>query len=500
MPSLKERLQQSGKQVREIIGRGAITVAQTLRMTGFSLAADTTTPDYQWWDNFRRGKQKGFELASLLARPIVETIASWVLGSEIKVQLAEAGTLENENDPRFYTNRMLAKLTKRTHSMLLNMAMDLYGLGDQYVIVNPDGSFSIPSPETVEIIRDELDYRRVLAYKIVTRLKSAIVTDTYTVEGRTLSIKWGDSRPGETFAFQNLIGVIPVVHFANERSGNETHGRPVYEPMYRWYSRYDDLLEKALDGAEFLSDPIPTWEGMEDVDETIEANTFSTGNQIADDNGDLIPERQVDWQRQRAVFVGKGGSFKFTSPGTGFTSDIREMLKVLFLLMMEFTRIPEAMWGNELSSARATAEEQMKTFFMYIESRRVALEGTSRDAELGVEAENGLQQLFDIWLRMRALVDKRIVVDTLNISWSKLGTMDKKLQLEWTQWAYSAGLMTDASALGQSELVEDAAQEVEKAQAETESRQQAEDPFGFDAEQNAQGDETESDSLLEDAA
>ncbi len=497
MPTVKERVQRGANQVREIIGRTAVAVVRTLRLTGATLAIDTTTPDYQWWDMFRRGKQRGFELAALLARPIVEVLASWVIGSEIKIQLAQAGDPDNENDPYTYTNRALSKLTKRVHTNLLNMVMDLYHLGDQYVIVNADGSFSLPSPDTVEVVRDELDYRQILAYKIVTKLEKVTVTDSYTAETRTVEIKWHDTRPTQTYVYDNLIGAIPVVHFPNDASGNETNGRPIYEPMYRWFSRYDDLLEKALDGAEFLSDPIPTWEGMKDVDETILANTVATGQQGVDDSGDLVAERKVDWQQQRAVFVGEGGSFKFTSPGTGFTSDIRAMLKVLFLLMLEFTRIPEAIWGGELSSARATAGEQMKTFFMYIEMRRTALEGVSRDAELGVEATGGLQQLFDIWLRTRALVDKRIVVDTLNITWSKLGTMDKELQMKWTQWAYSAGLVTDATALGQAELVEDAKQEVEKARAETNSRQQAEDPFGFDAAQNALTPENEP---LEDAA
>lgn len=486
-----ERLKNGAKKTREIIGRSVSVVARSasraMRLSGVSLAVDNTQPDYQWWDNFRRGKQRGFEFAGLFARPIVEIITSWVLGSEVRVQLAESGDPENENDPRTYTNRMLGKLSKRIHSILIGVVMDLYSLGDQYVIVNGDGTFSIPSPETVEVVHDDLDYRSIVGVKIETKLDKATVMDIYTAQSRVLHIKWTDaSRPAETYEFQNLIGVIPIVHFANERSGNETHGRPIYEPLYRWASRYDDLLEKALDGAEFLSDPIPTWEGMEDVDETIEANTHPTGKYDETEEGEMIERRKVDWDKQRAVFVGKGGSFKFTSPGTGFTSDIREMLKVLFLLLLDFTRIPEAMWGNELSSARATAGEQMKAFFMYIEGRRVALEGRSRDAELGREAEGGLQQLFDIWLRTRALVDKRIVVDAINITWTKLGSMDKALQFEWTKWAVGVGIMTDETALAQSELVEDAREELERAQQQAAATQQQNDPFGFAANQDAQ--------------
>jgi len=456
------------KPVREIIGRVQWGVASSVtnmytRLRSY-LSLDQTRPDYEWWDKFRRGKLSGFEFAGLFAKPISEIIASWVLGDAIEPRLVDADE---------YTDNLLKKFFKRIHGKLMTIVIDLYGLGDQYIIVNPDGTLSVPSPELVDVEYDPLDYRKMTKVTITSRLPEARVTDVYTKEKRIITVKWTGAKNilkhEESFEFANLIGKIPIVHLANDRSGNETNGRPFYEALTSLFDRYDNLIQKMVDGAEIMGNPIPVFEGVEDIDETIMANQTSPIDTFQNEDGVEENRVQIDFDQLPAIFVGRGGRFVFASPGNGFTEDIRNTLRSLFILVMEHTRIPEAVWGLELSSARATAQEQMKTFYMFITQKRLQLQGLGADDDLQAEAEGGLLELCDIWLRVKALTDRKVKVAPVTLKWSDLAQADEELSWKKTESAHNKGVITDETYLNELDIVEDAKAELENANAEMEN-------------------------------
>lgn len=486
------------EKVKEIIGRVQLMGSSIWTMFRTSLySVDATVTDYAFWDSFRRGKKKGYEFASLFARAITQIMRDWTMGGGVEVMLADT---DENNEKHSHTNTLLRRFMTRIHALLLLLVEDLYGLGDQYAVVNLDGSISVPSPDTVEPFYHEIDYRRLVKVVITTKLEKATVTDEYREDGRTIRVKWADaSRAEEVAEFSNLIGRIPVVHFANDRGVNERFGRTIYEPMLRLFSRYDDLVNKALDGAELMSNPIPVFEGMEDVNETVAANSTPTDEDYTDDDGNIVSRVKLAFDRLAAVVVGKGGSFKFASPTSGFTKDIRDMLKVLFLLVLDFTRIPEVIWGNELSSSRASAGEQMKTFYMFIESRRAQLAGEGADDLLKTEAKGGLYALIDIWLRTMALTDKQIVVAPVTLKWPELGEQNEEMRFKWVEWARAQGLLTDKTSLAQANIVPDVDAEVDAAKKEAAER----DPFeaAVDEELNRRDDDdTDEDEDIEDKA
>ncbi len=445
--------------VKEIIGRVSYHVTNAWARFRSHLSLDQTQPDYEWWDKFRRGKQSGFEFAGLFAKPISEIVASWVLGDVIEAQLVEADD---------YTDNLLKKFMKRIHGKLITIVIDIYGLGDQYIIVNPDGSLSVPSPELVHVVYDPLDYRKMTKVTITSRLPDAQVTDVYTDDARVITIKWTNLkdtfRANEVYEFANLIGKIPIVHLANDRSGNETNGRPIYEALFKLYDRYNNLIEKMIDGAELMGNPFPVFEGVDDLDETIDANKTSPTDTFLNEDGVEEDRVQIDFDQLPAIFVGRGGRFTFASPGNGFTDDIRNTLKSLFMLLTEHTRIPEAVWGLELSSARATAQEQMKTFYMYIVQKRLQLQGLGADEDLQAEAEGGLLELCDIWLRMRALTDSKVKVAPVVLKWSELAQEDAELAFNKNESAHNKGVITDETYLANLGIVEDAQAEIADAE------------------------------------
>lgn len=433
---------------REMIGRSAYVIGDYYKsqMRNRTLSSiDNTVPDYGFWDRLRHGKATGYELAGLFAQPITQIMASWVLGTQIHAFLS------NQEDA--YTNQLLRKFLRRIHGELVRMSEDLYALGDQYVLVNPDGSLFFPSPELVDVERDLLDHRKIVKVTISIKKKEATITDTYTAKYRLLKIEYAsddkhDEKRVETRRFENLIGRIPLVHFANDRAANETHGRPIYEALFRLLGRYDTLLEKGLDGAELLGNPMPVFEEVDDIDEVIQ-NNASPDQTYIDANGDEHPV--IDWGNLQALFV--NGKFDYKSPRPNFTNDIREMLKVLFLLILEFTRIPEAVWGGELTSSRSTAVEQLKTFFIYIKFRRMYLEGRGGDIETGAAPSGGLLEMIEIWLRTKALSDPRVLVDDVTLKWQHHSDVPPDIRLKSVQWAAGMGYISASQALDAMDLM-----------------------------------------------
>lgn len=460
--------------VREIIGRVASVLVKFSGLYPTLETIDNTVPDYAFWDKFRRGKQKGYEFSGLFVKPITQIMTAWVLGKGVQAHLAEAAPraedgVEDENHPITYTNELLQRFLRRIHAVLTQVVEDLYALGDQYIVVNPDGSISIPSPETVQADYDPLDYRTLVKATITTKTEKATITDEYRLDGRTIVIKWADiTQPEQHFDFPNLIGMLPIIHFANERGSNETHGRPTAEALLDTLDKYNDMTEKGIGGTELMSNPFPVIEGAEDTDEVLAQN----GELVTemDSQGNAVQRWYINFKRLTMLVIGKGGAFRLVTPPAGFTEDLRKMLKLLFLLILDYTRIPEVIWGNEMSSSRASAAEQMTTFYQHVEARRVALEGEGADDLLQAEARGGMFQLIDVWLRIKRLTDRRVVVAPTVLLWPELNQKADDMRLKWTEFLRKESLMPDEEAVRQSGLVEDVAATVEKARLEAEER------------------------------
>jgi len=483
--------------VSEIIGR--VSVRALVWRSTPTKTVDTTQTDYEFWDKLRRGKQAGYEFGALFCQPLVQIVSSHVWGDGPQLALAEGAGPDAtpETDDRAYTDALLARWVAQQSGMFLDVLQDDYALGDQYLIVNQaDGTISIASPEAVEVERDPLDWRTIRKVTITTRTEDAEITDEYRTDGRTVTVTWQKAADGhhagqkQVFQFQNLIGRLPVVHWANDRGGNETNGRPIYEALLKLFSRYDDLIVKALDGAELMGNPLPTFEGMENINETIDVNATSEDETYTDTAGASVSRKMLAFDRLAAVFVGKGGRFDFKSPQRGFTEDIRNMLKSLFLLMLDYSRVPEFLWGGAIASSKASAETQMPPFAQYVTFKRGQLEGIGADDLLGTAAEGGLLELADVWLRVRALFDRRVVVAPVACTWPEIMGEDEALQLEKIKYADGTGKLTAQTTLELLDLVDDAASEIKKAEKETEDAMQRQQEFSdrlADADREADG-------------
>lgn len=436
-----------GALVSEIVGR--TTSPYPRQVLTHRLTVDRTQVDYAWWSRFRRGKEPGFELGSVFARPILNIVASWVLGQAFEV--------ESENET---AADRLAQFVSDELDTLLTWYSDGLALGDSYLVVNADGSLTMLPPNTVEIITDPFDYRTVLAYKVTTKLETVTIVDEYRADRRIVTIQATDERGVMTetpLEFANPLGMIPVVHFANEREANEVNGHPVYEGLLHWFTRYDDLLNKTLDGVEVMGRPIPV-AITDDAERDRELNSTRTEDYV-DKDGTTRTEKVVDFAELDMFWLNTGGDFKFAAPGP-FAQDSKSVGKWMFYLMLEHTGIPEWAWGGAIASSMASVEAQMPAFVRLIERWRKALAGP-------------LMELLTLWYASVALFEFLPAVDNLSIQWPEVTPGDDEILVKKIAQASLDNLLTRETELRLLDLgIDDPAAEVEAAQKEADEREQ----------------------------
>ncbi|MBZ0320004.1 MAG: hypothetical protein K8L91_26570, partial [Anaerolineae bacterium] len=363
----------------------------------------------------------------------------------------------------------------RNRQLIWQWVYDSLTLGDAYLVVNPDGTLTPIPPDQVEVVTDAMDWRHVLAYRITTRLESATVVDEYRVDGRTVKIKNLTPQPplrtlsergsqnqspphrnregngfnpmfdGETREYENLIGCLPVIHLANDREANEIYGHPVYEGLLKLFAEYDEVLRKSLDGVKIMGHPIPVIEGMDDPAETLAMNA-NDAERWLDVSGNWQERPVVDFGRLSMMILGKGGQFKFASPGQ-FSGDAGRLLEYLFLLMLQHAKIPEWVWGGAIASSKASVDAQRPAFTMMIQARRARLEAALLD-------------LVRVWLATMALTSPNLNPTpspspnigrgtnegNWTIVWPEMVADDEAMTLRKVDFAYSQGIINQAEA------------------------------------------------------
>jgi hypothetical protein len=469
----------------EMIGRST-NGSTVLNLYPIRPTVDRTKADYAFWDRLRRGKAKGFELGALFAEPIAQIMASWALGSGFTVS-------DGENDA---TNEALAEFISDTLQLLMQWDKDSKSLGDSYLVVNPDGTLTLVSPDQVLTETDPLDYRKVIAYTIVSQIdqplklvdvasgqvtqsqlvwgvtgETVTIHDRYTTTERTVTIKHAN-KADEVTRYPNLIGRIPIIHLPCEPAANETNGHPIYESLRFLFARYDAVLNKALDGVEIMGNPIPVAEGLEDPDESKRLNSTTTRD-VTYADGTTDTESVVDFSNLEMFWLGKGANFKFAAPGS-FTADTMNMLQILFLLMLQNRQIPEGVWGGAITGSRASLDAQMPSFVRTVE-------GWQKDLAPFITA------LCEVWLAYKSLVDPAIRQQgKLTVEFPPVLAEDDEIMLKKIELANGNGWIQAETGLRLLDMVDDPAAEVEAGAKEAEEKQQRfEDQMQADIERQA---------------
>ena len=437
--------------VSEIIGRSTTPYSRVPVL--WRKTIDETVPEYDFWSRLARGKEPGYELGALFCKRIAEIDAEWMLG--------DGFSIDSDNPD---VDDTVSQFVDDELDTLMMWRKDSSRLGDAYVVVNADGSLSMASPDTVEILRDPLT-NEVYGYRISTVLEAVTVIDEYRLDGRTVTFQkmsgvrlFGTEQvmQSQSITYPNLIGMLPVIHLPNDRESNEVYGHPMYEALLTLFGRYDDVIQKTADGVEIMGRPIPVAEGLEDPEEAMRVNS-TRSEQVRDADGVEHSVPVVDFEDLTMLWLGQGGSFKFAAPGS-FSEDSLNVLKMYFYLMSEHTGIPVWAWGVEVAGGIGgdSVTAQMPAFIRYLKGRRT-------------QTQKAVKRLVEVWLAYKRLVEPVAAVESFKVVWPELEQQNEDIQLKKVQQASLDGLVTKETELRLLDLVDDPASEVEQAAAEAET-------------------------------
>lgn len=447
--TIRETFNNSVKEpIQEIIGR----VGYKLHVRyPARISIDHTQVDAEYWDKLRRGKKAGFEIGGLFAKPIVENITSWVLGDGFTVTTGHENTDTKLSE--FVGDNLLTFIT--THE-------DMLALGDAYIVCNADGSLTLVPTSQVEIETSEENHKLITKATITTHdSENGIeIKDEYTDTERVRTVR-RHIRAGGLFGRQttveldvqrypNLMGRVPVVHWANDRSANEVYGHPIYEALLTLFAEYDDVIRKGIDGVKLMGNPTPTFENI-DNPQAAQQTERAYQDSYYNNNNTSTTEDVTEFSPQEVVYT--KGTFNYKSPGN-FTPNTVDMLKKLFQVMLQHTQIPEWVWGGAIASSNASVDAQLPAFARFIGLRRL-------------KAEAPIRELIELWLLTIAVFTPNIKTDErLTFEWSNLIPENEEVRLKWTQYLDGKGYIQKTTAVQLSGLVDDASEEVELAQQE----------------------------------
>lgn len=423
------------ERIRELIGRVSYVYRWLWRdRHRYQSTTDETVPDFEFYDKARRGLVKGLEISGLFLKPINSKVASWVLGRAPRWSL-----VGNE-----YSEQRINEWWDAHHTQILPAYEDSVALGNNFIVVNPDLSVTIISPEVVDPIIDPEDYSKTIGWRITQRHdhpseigKYMIITNEYTAKKRVRTVEWSDRDIKKVETFPNLIGRVPVIHVPNNRGTNERWGRPECEALISSQNgalhRYGEILDAGLDGNLHQGRPTPTIKFPDVASLTKFKQLMGNTERETLSDGSTREYTEFDFDSDKLLTV--VGDFSYEQPGA-FANETKILTGILFWLIVQHTEIPEFALGVALDSSKASAETQMPPFIKWIEKKRM---------ELGWMAE-----LADVVLRIMSLSDARVRVaeDVKPMPvWDDLVDEDETLTFEVIKWAFAEGLLDEQTAL-----------------------------------------------------
>ena len=384
--------------------------------------------NYIFWRQAYYGHATGLEISGMLIKPLVSKVAAWTLGRAPQWRI-EKGVR---------TQKALEDWWNVWHSEIMRAWRAAVKQGDSFLVVNSDLTITILPPECVDPIVDPLNYANIIGWRVTqvlphpTTQQKMRVIDEYYMDRR---VHWleVDYRVMDQQVFPNLLGRLPIIHIANQPDDGEKFGHAEAEGLLSALQRYGIVFEAAVEGNVLQGRPTPviTFKTLKDLDAFWRQYGTRVATPRADGTTDTTMYLDVDLSQ---IVTLTNGEFEYKSPGS-FTADTANLLELLFYLILEHSELPEFIFGNAISSSKASAETQMPVFIEFIQMRRG-------------EMVSWLTEIAEVALGYLSFVKPGVSANAKpTIQWDPLDQDDGQLVLDTVIWAYSQNLIDMATAL-----------------------------------------------------
>lgn len=386
---------------------------------------DWARSDYPYYRRLYYGRVTGMELSGLLVKPICSKLASWTLGR------APRWKLDSES-----SQQALTDWWTDNHPDILRAWQGALKQADAFLVINSDLTVTLLPPDCVDPIVADDDYGLIVGWRVTQVLEHPentqrmTVVDEYYPDRRVHRIEI-DGRTTQETTYPNLLGRLTIVHIANAREPGEVFGHAEAEGLLPLLQRYGEVFDAAIEGNILQGRPTPvlTFETVQDLEKFDDENASLETQYLPDGTSQRVKTYNVDLSQ---LLIASGATFSYESPGP-FTGDTAQLLEIMFYLILQHSELPEFVFGNAISSSKASAEAQMPIFERFVEGRRGQM-------------AMWLTEIAEIALGYLALTTPGIAVETPTLQWEVL-TQDNTMTLETLRWAYTEGLLDRRTAL-----------------------------------------------------
>lgn len=453
-------------------------------------------------------------IAAALGKPVINIAASHVIGKGFKI------SLDNPTKDKLITEveEELNSWAQDNMRTLFNLTKHSYRDGDSYVHINEYGELKEIDAKGVTEIIDPLS-GATIGFDVMREVEMVDSSDIgntssvqyiYVKQYRTDSIRIyryrKDSPENISVIWEkvytvngavdiprdeenNSLGIsssqiqerkLAIQAFHNEPEAESVYGNSDYQNLLALFENYSGLIKEGTRGAKYNAVPTPVIMGLQDASKTMAENEYrdKSGRTLSPAEASLDAEtsamysqsgtantkRGIEWGSDKVLYLSKGADAKFIT-GSGFMSDLGNLLEYYFYLFVQGSETPEYVLGTAVSSSKASTETQSPVFEKKIERKQMEL----KDFITGV-VETIIERKAMMSDPMYQYV--REAAPKINIVFPSLDIDDMQVMFSTVQWVYEAGLITSERVLELllSDKIKDIPEELKTATSEAKKR------------------------------
>lgn len=302
-------------------------------------------------------------------------------------------------------------------------------------------------------------YDKIFWKEVKTTKKDGVVIWSYKMKilKRTDTDKWNEFMPEK----DNPYGVIPVIEFNQNKLSFDKVGHSDLTGAMKVISVYHQVLESCVNNNLYNSQPTLVFSG-------IQGNPVSFVKAMYGDktlqSGDILEEQGL-YNVFGSYYLGNGENVSWlTTPST--TAYSKEILNLLFYILVQVSGVPEWCLGAGMEGAWATVKQQSIPLLQKIRSKRMDITDSllqlNRVAYIIQNQRNGIKK------------EKPVTDFTAKIVWGDVLTNDIDTTLRLVEFMLEHNFITKETAVSVIGMVDDPLGELKKAvkQVEKERKQQ----------------------------
>lgn len=460
--------------------------------------------DIEFMESLYRNSNPDYYLGGWIVKSVVDILLEFTIGDLPTIQATDknytkfSNNFWNNNQSQIYALirelglfgqefayigydriRKCPKIRPLSKACIIDIRYEDFNDPDEITYVRFREQFSeVETKGTDEFGDDQNDYHDVFYDKIFWKEQNPKYSDMLTDKKKAKTPQWiykmkilkrKDNEKWIVFKEEaiNPLGVIPIVEFNQNKLSFDKVGHSDLTGAMKIISIYHQVLESTINNALYNSQPTLKFTG-------IESNPIDFVKQMYGDktleSGDVIQQQGL-YEVFGSYYLARGEDVNWlTTPST--VSSSKEILNLLFYILVQVTGVPEWCLGAGMEGAWATVKQQSVPLLQKIRSKRMDITDT-------LMLMNRVAYIVDRYYN--PISEEEVTDFTCQIIWGDVLTNDMDVTLRLVEFMLQNNFITKETAVSIIGLVNDPLDELKKAQKAVEKerkKQEANDNVG----------------------